>query len=1292
MISHFIMDSLSCDVYDLELIRLCEEIEENEDLCEAARLVSQLHREASSQIGRGVKRTAAVLETEEFLLKKNRPAAAEPVTSTSPEPVPDVIVSTNNNHEIECSVCNKFVSKRYFKNHLNSNLHKNNVLRADIEWVNVQLIENAFKNRVATYRILLNENVHQPFTPESILLGNKDKIFALLDRSLTDHHALKVNFILNADFTQESKQVNNTFDFQLCNNVVDVSSDKDEIFESVVKDILTKLFNFERKDSGWSLVKFNYLDVNVNKFNPLRGSSYIELPRDIQNRKAVINVKNSDHECFRWAVLSGLYPPTSHRSNTTKSYIAHKNKLNFGNLTFPLKVGDIQKFEKMNDISINVFGLEYNSKSKIHDVVGPLHLTKCKKATHLNLLYISKDSKGHYCYIKNLSRLVSKQLSNTQHAAHICDGCLSNFTTRDNLMNHQRNDCFHVCTHLPSEQDKKKNWFNEKVSSNILTFDNYERKLRVPFVIYADFEAFLNPIQTGKINPTTSSTTNIQKHEVYSFGYYIKCSYNDKLSVYRTYKGKNCTQEFMKYMEQDLKAICRRNTFVKTPLPLSNANNVHISQSSTCYICDKNLNEDSVISYNYHTGLYEGVAHKFCFEKYRAPNFVPVFFHNLCNYDSHFIVHGLGLMEGDIELIPENKEKYISFSKNLQINNRTVKLRFVDSLKFMSSSLDKLAKNLLPEQFHELKLNFSCEEDFKRLLRKGVYPYEHMSSYDSLNLTALPSKDDFFSSLSDSHISEEDYDHAKDVWSHFQCKNMGDYSDLYLKTDVLLLTDIFENFRNLCLKTYGLDPAHYYTAPGLSWDAMLRTTKIKLELLTDIDKIAFIAKNIRGGISQCSNRYAKANNIFLSDYNQNIPSSFLMYFDANNLYGWAMSQCLPTGKFEWVNTDTDFNISDDADHGLILEVDLEYPNELHDSHSDLPFCPENVCLGNSKEKKIIPNLNKKTNYVIHYRNLKQCLKNGLKLSKIHRILKFQQFMWLKSYIDLNTHMRSQASSDFEKDFFKLMNNSVFGKTMENVAKRVNVKLLNNWENRGKMQGVQSLIAKPEFHSLSIFSENLVAVQLNKTRIFYNKPIYLGFCVLDVSKTLMYDFHYSYMKTKYPDNLKLLYTDTDSLVYQIFTENYYADIKSDLNLYFDTSDYPPSNKYDLPLINKKRLGFFKDENNGRILKEFVGLRSKMYTLDVEKYDENDEKTEKYGVLSKAKGVNKCVTKKLTLDNYKTCLFNKNLQRAQMLRFKSIKHIIFTQKINKISLSHEDTKRYLLENSSDTLAWGHYKIPQ
>lgn len=1161
---------------------------------------------SQQQVGRGIKRGITTDEN-----KVTKKAKFDEGASTSSIETNDV-----DNNKVECDTCHVYINKRYLNNHLKSNTHKNNLLKSHNSLTNVTVVETAFGNRILTYRI--NSKTLQSGqyfeTPESFLNSLKIDILFLINECIQQHTIFKINFILHADFIQQTKDIKNTFDFQTFNYIICQGDDLNIFYSSLIDTVVGKICQFEKKDSGWSLNQIKYIDMNVNKFNPLRGSSYIDLPQDIKSKKAVINVKNNDNMCFKWALLSGLYPVCK-SVDRVASYAIHGNKLKFTGISFPVKIADISKVEKLNNISINVFGLEYNKEKKCNSVVGPLYLTKCRTPNHINLLYISNGTNNHYCYIKNLSRLVSSQISRQHRAVYICDSCLLHFPSEERLNNHQQYDCAHICSELPNGENSKKDWFGKATSNNKLKFDKFAKKFEMPFVVYADFEAFLNPIESCSNDPSKPSTINIQKHEVYSFGYYIKCSYDNRLSKYETYSGSNCAQVFMNRLCEDVKTIVKKNSFQKCPVPLSDEDKIKISNSNICHICETELNEDLFYDFDWHTGSFRGVAHQVCSSKYRTPRHIPIFLHNLSHYDAHFIVHALNLDDGKVEVIPQNKERYISFSKQLTINNQPVSLRFVDSLKFLSCSLDQLAKNLNDDQFTELKRNYPNNEDFSRLRRKGIYPYEFMCNSDCLKHPSLPDQHQFYSSLTDSNISNDDYNHAKDIWQHFMCSSMSDYSNLYLKTDVLLLTDVFENFRKLCIKTYGLDPAHYYTAPGLSWDAMLKFTKIELELLTDYDKIAFFKAGIRGGVSQCSNRFARANNKFMEDYDSEKPNSYLTYLDANNLYGWAMSQSLPVGGFEWIDSNTDYNVSDNSDFGYVLEVDLEYPDELHNLHSDFPLCPENICVGNTKETKLVPNLNNKNKYIIHYRNLKQCIEMGIKLIKVHRILKFKQSSWLKKYIDLNNSLRTLATSNFEKDFFKLMNNSVFGKTMENIEKRVNVKLLTHWDNRGKVLGAQDWIAKPEFHSLSIFSEHLVAIQLRKTKLIYDKPIYLGFCILDISKTLMYEFHYNYMIKKFHNKIKLLYTDTDSLIYQIFTDNFYEDIKPDLLQYFDTSDYPENNIYGYPKINKKKLGFFKDENNGKVLKEFVGLRSKMYALEIE---------DKF--IAKAKGVNKSVTKK------------------------------------------------------------------
>ena len=267
----------------------------------------------------------------------------------------------------------------------------------------------------------------------------------------------------------------------------------------------------------------------------------------------------------------------------------------------------------------------------------------------------------------------------------------------------------------------------------------------------------------------------------------------------------------------------------------------------------------------------------------------------------------------------------------------------------MGTSLQKLAGNLSYEgngKFHHMCHYIrSFPDQQELLLRKGVYPYDCVDGSDKLEETSLPPKESFYSLLSDQSISDKEYEHAQKEWQIFRCEKLGDYHDVYLKSDVLQLADVFENFRSVCLENYSLDPAHYYTAPGLSWDAMLLYTKVELELIIDVDMYLMVENGIRGGISMISQKFAKANNQYMEDYDPEQPNSYIMYLDANNLYGWAMSQCLPTSNFAWVSQEElkqldVMAIDKEADQGYILEVDLEYPAALHDLHSDYPVAPE----------------------------------------------------------------------------------------------------------------------------------------------------------------------------------------------------------------------------------------------------------------------------------------------------------------------------------------------------------------
>ena len=368
-----------------------------------------------------------------------------------------------------------------------------------------------------------------------------------------------------------------------------------------------------------------------------------------------------------------------------------------------------------------------------------------------------------------------------------------------------------------------------------------------------------------------------------------------------------------------------------------------------------------------------------------------------------------------IKCIPNNDEKYISFSLKFELKKISKwdfkteewkevaiqhEIRFLDSFKFTLAGLEGLVKNLSREDLKETARFFGEKIDL--VSRKGVYPYEFMDDFEKFKKQSLPKKTSFFSRLTQKKVSDEDFEHAQRVWKEFELKNMGDFHDLYLKTDVLLLADVMENFRKLCEKHYELDPAHFFTVPGMAWDAMLKMTKVDLELLEEgqIDMLLMIEKGIRGGISNAFKRYAKANNKFMKNFDPELKSSFIVYLDANNLYGWAMSKPLPVGEFDWMSEKElgDWErFVDEEGVGCILEVDLEYPRELHDFHNDFPLAPEKLALG--KVEKLTQNLRDKEAMVLHGKNLQLYLSLGMKLKLIRRGLKFKEKDFMKCYIE-----------------------------------------------------------------------------------------------------------------------------------------------------------------------------------------------------------------------------------------------------------------------------------------------------
>ena len=1066
-------------------------------------------------------------------------------------------------------------------------------------------------------------------------------------------------------------------------------TDESELYNEMMDEIEEEIQKVQNAEgSGWQFLKVIKLVLHTTKWEPIYGSSYIPLDPYLANKKAIINMQNEDDKCFMWCVLRALYPKDNHPERIDKDLKSKQDNINMGGICYPVNLKAIDHFEHLNpNISISVLG--YNKE----EGVFPLRISKYTGCDYDIVLLLLKEAekgengeikeKTHYTLVKNKSALITSQINNHEHKRHLCLNCFNSFNSSESL-----------------EKHKEYCYENESVKTTMpppgtyLRFKNFLHSEKAPFAVYADFESLIKPMENCDPDPNKSYTKKYQKHEPISFSYYILCSIDGVFKpVLRKYtktkpEGANAMDVFIKWLEEDVKAIAN---IEEKEMIFTEEDKKHFNKASDCWICGEELGNDRVRDHCHFTGRYRGPAHNRCNLKYRKPKNISVFFHNLSGYDSHLFIKKLGTpnKNENIDCIPNNEEKYISFSKTIvtgqytnkkgEVKDKTFKIVFKDSLKFMSSSLGALVNNLPKDAFKNL-LKYFTPKQAEILKQKGFYPYEYMDSEEKFNDTKIPPREAFYSKLSGRGITEKNYKHAGDVWNSFNMKIFKEYHELYNITDILLLADVFENFRDLCLKIYGLDPVYYFTAPGLAWDACLKMTSIELELLSDPNMLLMFEKGIRGGISIISNRYGEANNKYMrKGFNKNKPSKYLMYLDANNLYGCGMSMKLPTHGFKWLTGGEMEKIYENR-HNLnkipcILEVDIEYPENLHDLHNDYPLCPEKVKCKNGVEK-LIPNLRNKKKYVLHYKNLIQCLDMGLKITCIHRGIKFVESEWMKLYIDKNTNLRAKAKNNFEKDFFKLMNNSVFGKTMENIRNRVDVKLVNTKEKFKKH------VAKPNFRSRKIFSENLVSVHMKKTSLTMNKPVYLGMCILELSKIIMFNFHYNYIKPKYGDKAKLLFTDTDSLMYEIETEDFYKDISGDVKDRFDTSDYPENHPSGIPTgINKKVLGMMKDEAAGKIIKEFVGLRSKLYSFVM---DDGGE-------TKKCKGIKRQVVESsIRHEHYKTCLTTgKELLRKQNI-LRSYDHEVYTEEVNKVALSALDDKRYILSDGKDTLAWGHYKI--
>ena len=824
-----------------------------------------------------------------------------------------------------------------------------------------------------------------------------------------------------------------------------------------------------------------------------------------------------------------------------------------------------------------------------------------------------------------------------------------------------------------------------------------------------------------------------------------------------------------------------------------------------------------------YSGKYLGAGCITCVSQKKGEDFfIPLVFHNARGYDLHHILNHITQAKfGCIfKGIPQNGQKLMAmtisrgveveevFASNGLSKKKFVKnmcdIRIIDSLLFLLKSLEKLVdinKDSHPEHYEEafpmtygtftasnydrtvgihyeegfggnghLTFNFTKEQT-DAIMQKNAYPYKWFDSFRKFDapwdeFKELFSSTDYIRFFGDG-ITKENLTSKQSIFRHVtrlipQIKTVTHYTNIYLACDVLQLSDIIENTRNLFMRTHRLDPMYYFGAPGYSWDAFLfkLTTKDpfmcpKLFGVGEMNKICFFMQGIRGGCSGIMKRYAVANNKHMGElYDPTKESSYIIYLDANNLYGWSMQQALPYDDFQWIDDvqikwlnalDESFPkikirkfIEDLEMEGksAFLEVKLEYPAGLHEDDNLYPMAPErstvqlddispytqtlNAVAGykmNNKTPMLLQTLRTKDHYFLHAKNLILYMDHGLEFIKIYSGITFKQMPIMKEYIDLNTQLRNAGKTVFEKELYKLLNNSIYGKTFENPMKYSYLKFVNGEEEYNKV------VAMSGFKGSIFAQDDFMIAKVLHEQIRYDKPLYLGATVTEYAKYLMFNFYYNVLKDYYDDyvyngkRVQLLFTDTDSLMLQIFTDDIFKDI-AEINAIpryhcpIDVSSFDPKvvEEYNIPHHCDKQIGKFKSETGSKIIYRFVGLRSKMYAYQtVDDYLSMTEECHKRG-----KGIPSTALLSISMKAYLECLFGtsdeeeirkinegqltpkhddpkKIRQEISTKGIRSFNHKIYSIMSRKYGLSSNDHKRFILGDNIHTLAYGHWKIP-
>lgn len=1075
--------------------------------------------------------------------------------------------------------------------------------------------------------------------------------------------------------------------------------------------------------SGWSLLKVLGVNFHYASYRPLKFGcrEFAPVPDFLKNKNCVISMKGMKSRCFLYCILADKYGPADpiNRHYFPSFYDKYMSEFNIEQLTFPISLDQVLTFcENNKEYCFNIFAYDDQTK-KINLEFQTKKRNKKAKRVHL-LILEAVDGILHFGLIKSLSRLLS-----TQHSAHngklsFCEDCLCAFKNQSLLDNHKR-VCENVELSFPDKKD------------GVLEFKHHSHTIPVAAIFYMDLETMLIP------RNDRSDNNNIEyksKHEICGYAYLIKTRgfaendeyFKDMRICFNPNPNNVLGLKFLSRLRRDVIDFYDRHLDPKNDkeIIMNEGDIERFNATTKCEFCDAKFthysedlpvgsqeeNETIILKnkHHWHCGMtnkpgeqpsnYLNALCSACNLAAEQPRFVVATSHNL-SFDIAIVMKHLAdvmhLFNDNVTICARSNSRYISLKWMINLDGKKhIECRLIDSLKFNPCSLKKLAETLELDDMVDLKEYFP--EKYEDLAFKQTMCYNFFSCPDKFKETEFPSIEEFKDDLRGGEIcSQSDYLHALSIFNHFKKEKekegtvelftMQDYYEIYLKVDVLLLTAIMEKNRSIIFESFYIDPIHYVTLPSMSFDIMLRYTKVKLEYIHNADIYSYIRRSIRGGITGVNMREIVPNHDGMGElWDKSKPLVDLTYFDVNSSYASALSGMLPVGGFKYIEITTEEDekkiykecesLSSSSSYSYFMEIDVEFDEYLHPYLSDFPPLAQHSKVPDSKHEKLVNTLFNKEKYVTTVEMFQFLIFLKVKITKIHSVVRFNQSEFIKPYIKVNIDKRNDAKrrkNKVESNQYKLLNNAIFGRSIMRQDYR-DIRLThqfnysgNDRNNEGQIIQNENLIRKnlksknkqyrstkykncaqwyyahPSYRDSVPISDTAVLIELAQINRKITVPIAVGSIVLERSKIYLLNFIYKFLKPSI-DKYNIFnrckctavpcYHDTDSFFVCTTGVRFYELMKGFEDEFFDTTTIPDEilQRFGLKKVNGGRLGVYSDECEGKSIKIGIFLAPKQYIYELI----IDEKNENYKVVAKSAGTNQYNINKYMLHDYKRSL--------------------------------------------------------